>query len=175
EPAPMDSDAFFDHCRGFISDALLEQLQGLDPVPGDGPVCCSVHSAWNQHETDLRNWTVRIRSQRLRRDGERFIRPEGDLSAAMELHVTEALDQKSPVETERRLDEMRWFFLDHLSVGHDFDFEALVIYCLKLAILDKWAHDNRDTGRERLYGAVDALGQPMHPGSQEESKPENQQ
>ncbi|HPQ42163.1 MAG TPA: DUF2764 family protein [bacterium] len=172
EPAPLDSGLFFNMCRGFVSDSQLDRLQTLTLEPQEPP-CCDAASAWNQFETDLRNWTVRLRGQALRVDAERFLRPEGDLSAAMELQVTEALDQRTPVETEKRLDEMRWQTLENLRVGHDYDFEGLVVYRLKLAILEKWADHDRPAGRDRLMNAVDTLQEHSAPDGDDGSGPEN--
>jgi len=162
EPAPLDSEAFFDQCRGFISDTQYHRLQALTLIPEE-PACCNVVDAWNQFETDLRNWAVRLRGQRQRQDAEQYLRPEGDLSATMELLVTEALDQKNPVDTEKRLDEMRWRILDNLGVGHDYDFQGLVLYRLKLAILEKWAVHDKKAGCDTLAKAVDSLLQKPSP------------
>ncbi|MDD5512600.1 MAG: DUF2764 family protein, partial [Candidatus Omnitrophica bacterium] len=32
----------------------------------------------------------------------------------------------------------RWAFLEELNTGHYFDFEVLIIYALKLLLLEKW-------------------------------------
>ena len=143
-------------CENFVSSGQLEKLKSIDLVPGNNP-CCDVEIAWNEFETDLRNWTVRIRSQRLQRDGDLFLKTEGSLSGSMELHVTEALDQKTPLETEFRLDELRWQQLENLAVGHHFDFQTLVLYRLKLAILEKWSHHDASEGIKRLNQTVITL------------------
>lgn len=172
EPAPLDSEGFFGMCRGFVTDGQLERLQALTLEPRE-PACCDAVAAWNAFETDLRNWTVRIRSQSQRVDADRFLRSEGDLRASMEMHVTDALDQRTPVDVEKRLDALRWQTLEDLMVGHDYDFQGLVIYRLKLAILEKWAVHDSKTGRERLMKAVDTLLEKTSPDGDEGSGPEN--
>ena len=162
EPCPLTGNEFFGMCENFVSPDQLKNLKDLSLVPRDNP-CCSVETAWNDFETDLRNWTVRIRSQRSRRDGDTSIRPEGNLVASMELHVTEALDQKTPLDAERMLDELRWQHLQNLSVGHEFDFARLVIYRLQLAIIEKWTHHDASEGLERLQNTVKLLQDSSNP------------
>jgi len=152
----LNSDSFFDMCENFVSPKELEKLKSLSLVPSDNPGY-EVETAWNEFETDLRNWSVRIRSQRLQRDGDNFLRPEGTLSGSMELHVTEALDQKTPLEAERRLDDLRWQQLENLEVGHQFDFQMLLIYRLKLAILEKWGRHDSEQGLKHLNDTVVTL------------------
>jgi len=48
------------------------------------------------------------------------------------------LRNPSIFEAERALDLERWRLLDELSFGHYFDFDALLIYALKLKILERW-------------------------------------
>jgi hypothetical protein len=36
------------------------------------------------------------------------------------------------------LDEARWRMLEELCVGHYFDLDFLIIYALKLLILERW-------------------------------------
>lgn len=162
EPAPLKSAEFLAMCQNFISDRQLQTLSELTLVPRRES-SCSVETVWNDFETDLRNWTVRIRAQRLRRDGDEYLRVEGDLAAAMEQNVTEALDQKTPLDTEMRLDEMRWQKLNDLTVGHEFDFQRLVIYRLQLSILEKWGHHQKPEGLKNLNQAIETLQDSSHP------------
>jgi hypothetical protein len=44
----------------------------------------------------------------------------------------------SILESERYLDQEKWNFLDSLAAGHYFDRDFLIVYGLKLAVLEKW-------------------------------------
>jgi hypothetical protein len=56
----------------------------------------------------------------------------------------------NPLEIEKRLLKHRWDFLDHLEQDHHFDFSFLIIYYLKLQILDKLALFDRERGMDRF-------------------------
>lgn len=44
----------------------------------------------------------------------------------------------SILEAERMLDGERWCMLDELSLGHYFDIDFLIVYALKILILERW-------------------------------------
>ncbi|MBD8878748.1 hypothetical protein [Roseibium polysiphoniae] len=44
--------------------------------------------------------------------------------------------------------------LDHHGAGHDFDFEAIVIYVLRWVIVERWSRYSTDAARERLETLV---------------------
>jgi hypothetical protein len=46
------------------------------------------------------------------------------------------------LEAEKALDLERWQLLEELACGHYFDLDALLIYALKLLILERWAKIN---------------------------------
>ena len=62
-----------------------------------------------------------------------------------------------PAEREKLIDRIRWRRLDDLEVGHEFDFEQLCIYRMRLSILDKYRSRNADAGREIFNAAVDRI------------------
>jgi len=51
----------------------------------------------------------------------------------------------------------RWSFLEELEVRHAFDVERLVVYSLKLRLLERRALLDPDGGRERFVSVFDAL------------------
>ena len=59
-----------------------------------------------------------------------------------------ALD--SPLAADEELDRLRWRFLEELAFGHYFDLETLVIYRLKLRILERRARFDPATGAALL-------------------------
>lgn len=93
---------------------------------------------WVNFEVALRNELVRARAARRKIDPLKFIRlpdhPEAHIS-----HVALAAYRSTSIlEAEKILDQERWNFLEYLSFGHYFDFDYLLIYALKLKILERW-------------------------------------
>ena len=59
-------------------------------------------------------------------------------------------EDNNPLEIERKLLFLRWNFLEEQEVGHFFDLEFLIIYYLKLQILERLISFNKEKGKERL-------------------------
>jgi hypothetical protein len=66
------------------------------------------------------------------------------------------LRQNDTVALERLLLGVAWEQLGRLGAGHDFDFEAVVIYVLRWNIIDRWTRYNSDVAEKRFAGLVDA-------------------
>ena len=52
----------------------------------------------------------------------------------------------NPLEIEKKLLAHRWAFLEEQEKDHDFDFEFVVLYYLKLQVLDKLSQFNKENG-----------------------------
>jgi len=56
------------------------------------------------------------------------------------------LDEGTPLEIEKRLLFLRWEFIESLRVGHFFDLEILIIYFLKIQVLERLFTFNKEKG-----------------------------
>lgn len=104
----------------------------------------------------LRNALVEARSDNAERVNRSIRRGDVGYAARAEEAAREAINS-DPLEAERYLDRVRFDFLSELEVGHHFDFENIVIYCLKLQIIIRRAARTDAAGRdvfERSYNAV---------------------
>ena len=54
----------------------------------------------------------------------------------------------NPLEIERKLLLLRWNFLEEQEIEHCFDLDFLIIYYLKLQILERLASFNKEKGKE---------------------------
>jgi len=63
-----------------------------------------------------------------------------------------ALPAGDRFESERRLDALRWGFLDEMAVKQPFGVEAVLAHAGRLAILERWAALTPELGRARLEG-----------------------
>ncbi|MFP4642965.1 MAG: hypothetical protein ACLFM0_01275 [Spirochaetales bacterium] len=107
-------------------------------------------------DRELRNALVRVRSDNPERI-KKSTRP-GDVGYASraEEAAREAVNS-DPLEAERYLDKVRFDFLNELEVGHHFDFENIVIYCLKLQIVARRASRTDEAGREVFERSYEAI------------------
>lgn len=64
--------------------------------------------------------------------------------------VHSALSASSPLEAERLLDGAKFAFLEQLESGHYFDFTSLLVYYLKLTILEREAEFEQQAGEQEF-------------------------
>ncbi|MCI0495108.1 DUF2764 family protein [candidate division KSB1 bacterium] len=60
------------------------------------------------------------------------------------------LKEGNPLEIELRLMEMRWQFIDDIERAHHFDLGFLILYYLKLQILQRYFTFNKEQGLKKL-------------------------
>lgn len=69
--------------------------------------------------------------------------------------VLAAFELATPLETELAVDRVRWTLLDDLTLNRHFEFRLVLAYAVRLAILERWAALDEDTGRARVETLVD--------------------
>jgi len=152
---PFSLEEFFTKCKGLIPEERIELLRN---VCYQEPYLLNTTSAdalgkWANFEIALRNELVRLRARRKKIDPLKFVRlpdwPEAHISHL----ATAAYRSTSMLEAEKILDLERWSFLDSLSLGHYFDFDVLLIYALKLKILERWDKIQK-ADKESLFNAA---------------------
>jgi len=138
--APLNLEDFFARCKNLIPEKELEVLRNVCQQEDcflDTQGILSLKQ-WVNFEIGLRNELVRARASRKKIDPLKFLRP-GDSSQAEISHLAMAAYRSlSILEAEKILDLGRWNFLEALSLGHYFDFDYLLVYGLKLKILERW-------------------------------------
>lgn len=93
---------------------------------------------WYERERALRNVLAIERAKRLRVTAAghlRDFRPDPRLAEI----ARQLLALDSPLAADEELDRARWRFLEERAFGHYFDLETLVVYRLKLQILERRA------------------------------------
>jgi hypothetical protein len=89
-------------------------------------------------------------------DAERWLRPEPDVWPSLQREVDEALSQDDPLRRQRALDEVRWRQLDDIVQGHQFSFGALVVYKLRLALVERSLETGSEQGRKLLEALTES-------------------
>jgi hypothetical protein len=138
---PVSFNKFLSLCKDLIHDDELAVLAGL--AASEGVMCAGAQNEtlrkWRAFDTVLRNELVEIRASRKKADPAKYLRLDGCPDSSYAAHMAiNAYRKPSILEAERALDADRWRELDELSVGHYFDPDTLIIYGLKLLILEKW-------------------------------------
>jgi len=94
---------------------------------------------WKEFDLALRNELVKARALRKKVDPARFLRYDTHFDINITHIAQAALRHTSILDAETYLDLERWKVLDEISRGHYFDLDFLLVYGLKLAILERWA------------------------------------
>jgi hypothetical protein len=137
---PFSYADFLGRVAKFIPEEDFALLEGLpdysaDNYRGGNPLL----EKWFYAEITLRNELVRIRASRRHIDPHKYLRPhDGYVSHWVNRIILAAQRNPSCLEGEKILDELRWQVLEELSLGHFFDLDFLIIYGLKLLILERW-------------------------------------
>jgi hypothetical protein len=148
EAPPFHSRAWLDLCREQVSESdygLLSRItfNELRSRPGDPDVWQS-YSSW---ETALRNELAMHRAQKLGVSPDPFLR-ETRFYSGLPAIVKEALGAGTPKAVETTLDRRRWYYLDELETGTQFYLGRLIVYRLKLLLLERKNRFRLEPGRE---------------------------
>jgi len=159
KPLPIKKEEFFAITQIELGTNDLHALRsvGLCPLESEGKPLCVV-KRWYDWEREVRNTLVRLRAMNLGLDQGDHMRADHHSPSS---RVAEDVFQvESPLAAEEILDKARWVFLEELESDHYFDIERLVIYFLKLRILERRSFFDNKKGREILsavMGQVDSI------------------
>jgi len=96
-----------------------------------------VFKKWQDFDISLRNELVKIRSSRRHQNLSKYLRSQEE-TAFSPVSLVNIVRNPALAEVEKGLDLERWHFLDELTFGHYFDLDFLIIYGLKLLLLERW-------------------------------------
>ena len=116
---------------------------------------------WRTYDRGLRNVLARSRAPQRNTDANHYIRTDELLHdetqrAGLEELAREATLAPSPLSAEDLLNRARWRELENLEVGHNFDVQYLVVYYLKLQLLERRGLFNRDDGEAAFLSVTES-------------------
>lgn len=139
---PFSFEKFLEICRDKIPDEEIVLLK------------ITSHKKWHSFDTALRNELVKIRAQRKHIDPLKYIRGDSYTEPSIAHIAMNAYRNTSILEAEKMLEQARWQMLDELAVGHYFDLDVLIIYALKLLILERWERIRSSDKSQLLEGVL---------------------
>jgi len=151
---PQTREEFLELCRTQVGKTDFRILAAADlAVRGERPSGSRTLDRWRSWESSLRNELAKLRARR------KAVEPAGHLVEAEEQPglpeiARQALSESSPLAAEDLLNRARWERLDQLEVGHYFDLDKLILYSLRLQLLER---KRRLADRER--GGINFQGQ----------------
>ena len=159
EPPPLSLEKFHETCGSWLPARDLTRIKALrlePPAKGQTVPSAKVQTRWLEWESSLRNGLVKIRAAHLDREPEKSLRPVPvDLEA--ERGAREAFTITDPLQREKALDQSRWLRLEEFEFMHDFDFQRLCVYKIKLLLCHKWVPRTLEKGKMNLEAALGEL------------------
>ncbi|MFP4384196.1 MAG: DUF2764 family protein [Spirochaetia bacterium] len=161
---PQDIESFLEFLKGRCSGSDYDLLLSAFLVPHpEKRSKNSVLREWQDWEAALRNSLTLARAPVLDADPAEHLRgmepPGGSRTELYEVEpaVQESMSGNNPKAVEESLDRKRWGKLDELENGHFFDIEKLIIYYLKLQLLERKNKFTRDRGKENFNEIYQAI------------------
>jgi len=152
-------ESFLNDSKTHLGEGEFNVLQAcrLNPNPeklGLHPVL----DRWISWEASLRNEMVQLRASNLQIESEKWVRDISGPAGLFDI-AREAVQQDNPLEAEKAINKARWQFLDELGVGHFFDFKALLVFALKLQILERQSLFTSERGNAEYRKVYDQVVQ----------------
>ena len=154
EPAPFTVAEFDAVLRENLSEKEQKKIFAYQGKK-DYPASCSVYRQMASFEEYLR---ICIARKRAERSGIQFEAADPDeYYGEVDFGLSHAAACSNPLEREQIIDRLRWARLEELSLGHDFDFDALCIYRAQLFIVNKYAGFRTETGTVNFSAALEKV------------------
>jgi len=136
---PLTFKDFVLSCERFIPEKEVEVIRNAS-INGEYkyPATAGTLRKWQEFDTSLRNELSKIRASRRHLELSKYLRPQEYSELSLGYTAMNITRNPSPLEVEKNLDLERWRFLEELAFGHYFDLDFLIIYALKLLILERW-------------------------------------
>jgi hypothetical protein len=145
----MSNDQFLDYTARHLSGKDFFALNNSSLTPSEErKTTQKALETWKHFEISLRNELVNIRAKKLGKDGHAYFRGEYVPDPFIAAMVAEAAGEETPLEVEKRIDTARWEKLEEIEKQHFFDLHFLIIYFLKIQILNKWDNIKAEKGRK---------------------------
>lgn len=154
EELPIRKDDFLANCEKYLKKTdfnILESVSLFDVEKDEAPLdTVKRFFGW---ERGIRNALVRLRAEGLGLEPDEFVRGE-IVDHSQTLLAEKVFNADSPLVAEGILNKARWRYLDELEFGHYFDIERLVIFFIKLQIVERISSFDAEEGKERLNAVV---------------------
>ncbi len=146
---PMTIRKFMEDCQRLLWEKDYAHVYQLIIENGEGVQSNNnVINAWIKFEQEFRNEIARYRAEKANKDPQDHMRGGMGSTPYLVEIINEAGKMTNLIEAEKLLDKTRWEYLDELVSGHYFDFEYVLIYGLKLRILERYTIINSSKGKE---------------------------
>lgn len=150
--APFTLEDFLKDAQRLLTVGDFAQLQrAMEPYDEKTEPRNPLARSWHEFEHNLRNELAWFRAGKAQKDPLAYIRGQRAGESYLVNLVAEAAELPNPLTAEQLLDKARWQKLEELAAFHYFDLEVLIVYALRLQILERHQAIETSKGQERYY------------------------
>jgi len=141
---PLSCEEFLNDCGRLLSE---EDLSDIKKIFNEvGTTRNDLLKEWIRFIDGFKNEAAWFRANELHKDPMDHIRGDRIVEPFVMNTLIEASKAGDPLIAEKLLAKAKWKKLDDLAVGHYFDFESLIIYAIKLKILERFKEIGSENG-----------------------------
>jgi len=134
--APITADIFLSECGKWLTVREMSVLMNTDvedfEIKKDDP---KIMRDWKFFDLSLRGLLASARASL-----------KGSRQGKIPDEIKDVFDQPDPLMMEKRLAGKRWEYLDESGFGNYFDFNYLMLYLLKLRVIERLSLFDKDKG-----------------------------
>lgn len=144
---PMSVQGFLADCERLMSRDDYETVSGLLNNTG-GNTTNPVIAMVEEFERGLSNHIAVYRAQKFNKDAQSFIRGQYNEQPALTELVKQAANAGDPLEGDKLISKARWQFYDELMASQFYNLAFVLLYGLKLKIVERYHNIASPKGRE---------------------------
>jgi Protein of unknown function (DUF2764) len=154
-PVDTDEESFLDFTRSMLNE---KDFAVLDAVRQGDPSAHPFLAAALDFRAELASELARNRAAALGKDAGQY---RSASNARMADKARQLVGMENPFEAEVALMSYIWEYLDDLEAGHFFDLQRLVVYLLKLELLQRKNALTEERGTARYAETYQKITQPL--------------
>lgn len=147
QKSPLSIDTFLSDCERLLTKKDFVSVQRAVFQEGYDSARHPVVQKWLQFQHAIQVEALFVRCARQKKDPKTYYSGEYVKNLKVADMVVEFFTHSDLSESEKVLDRHRWEFLTELEAGNQFDFSFILVYALKLKILNKWDNISSPEGR----------------------------
>lgn len=147
---PLSSDVFLGECQHWLTGGqyeIIRQVMKSDAVATSQKTL----RLWRAFYESLTNEAVWLRASELNIDPQEFLSAQPQQADPVVIDVlVAALKAGDPLTAQQMIDRLCWQKLDELELRHFFDLDQVIVYGLKLKILERYGEIASNKGRVKF-------------------------
>jgi len=147
--APISLEQFLEDAKRLLNEVdYADILAAVDERTEADSVSSSLLKEWKQFMQSCCNEGVFVRCAAENKNPMDYLRGERRAEGCIIEAYAQAAQSPDPLSAEKILDQMKWQCVHEMGKGHFFDMEFLIVYAIKLKMLERYKEISSPKGGE---------------------------